>query len=72
MGPIGCIRKIKNIIKKEAKPKLMVLTHFGMTMVKAKPWVVAAELEKELGLKVIAASDGMKLDLEEVGLWKDR
>jgi hypothetical protein len=37
-----------------------------MTMIKAKPWVVAAELEKELGLKVIAASDGMKLDLEEV------
>ena len=29
-------------------------------------WVVAAELEKELGLKVIAASDGMKTSLEEV------
>jgi hypothetical protein len=37
-----------------------------MTMMKAKPWVTAAELEKELGLKVIAASDGMKIDLEEV------
>ena len=35
-------------------------------MIKAKPWVVAAELEKELGLKVIAAGDGMKIDLEEV------
>ena len=33
-------------------------------MIKAKPWEVASELEKELGLKVIAASDGMKLDLE--------
>jgi hypothetical protein len=43
---------------------LTILTHFGMTMIKAKPWVVAAELEKELGLKVIAASDGMKIDLE--------
>jgi hypothetical protein len=28
--------------------------------------VVAAELERELGLKVIAASDGLRLDLEEV------
>ena len=45
---------------------MTILTHFGMTMIKAKPWVVAAELEKELGLKVIAASDGMKIDLEEV------
>jgi phosphoribosyl 1,2-cyclic phosphodiesterase len=56
---------VRTIIKK-TEPKLTILTHFGMTMIKAKPWVVAAELEKELGLKVIAASDGMKLDLEEV------
>jgi len=59
------IEDVKNIIRK-AKPKLTVLTHFGMTMIQAKPWVVAAELEKELGSKVIAASDGLKLDLEEV------
>jgi len=59
------IEDVKMIVKK-ARPKLTILTHFGMTMIKAKPWVVAAELEKELGLKVIAASDGMKLDLEEV------
>ncbi|NWF91721.1 MAG: MBL fold metallo-hydrolase [Syntrophaceae bacterium] len=59
------IEDVKTIVKK-VKPKLTVLTHFGMTMIQAKPWVVAAELEKELGLRVIAASDGMKLDLEEV------
>ena len=59
------IEDVKTIIKK-AKPKLTILTHFGMTMIKAKPWVVAAELEKELKSKVVAASDGMKLDLEEV------
>src|SRR3989304_8322899 len=52
------IEDVKMILKK-ARPKLAILTHFGMTMIKAKPWVVAAELEKELGLKVIAASDGM-------------
>jgi ribonuclease BN (tRNA processing enzyme) len=59
------IEDVKTIIKR-AKPKLTILTHFGMTIIKAKPWVVAAELEKEVGRKVIAASDGMKLDLEEV------
>ncbi|MEW6374705.1 MAG: MBL fold metallo-hydrolase [Thermodesulfobacteriota bacterium] len=57
------IEDVKTILKK-TKPKLTILTHFGMTMIKAKPWVVAAELEKEVGKKVIAASDGMKLDLE--------
>ena len=59
------IEDVRTILKK-VKPRLTILTHFGMTMVRAKPWVVAAELEKELGLKVIAASDGMKIDLEEV------
>jgi len=59
------IEDVRNILKK-AKPRLAILTHFGMTMVKAKPWGVASELEKELGLKVIAASDGLKIDLEEV------
>jgi hypothetical protein len=44
---------------------LTLLTHIGMTMIKAT-WVVAAGLGKELGLKAIAASDGMKIDLEEV------
>jgi phosphoribosyl 1,2-cyclic phosphodiesterase len=57
------VEDVKTILKK-AKPKLTILTHFGMTMIRAKPWEVASELEKELGLKVIAASDGMKLDLE--------
>jgi phosphoribosyl 1,2-cyclic phosphodiesterase len=59
------IEDVKNIVRK-TKPRLTVLTHFGMTMIQAKPWVVAAELEKELGLKIIAASDGLKLDLEKV------
>jgi phosphoribosyl 1,2-cyclic phosphodiesterase len=60
------VEDVKTIVKK-TKPKLTILTHFGMTMIRAKPWVVADELEKELGLKVLAASDGLKLDLKEVG-----
>jgi len=59
------IEDVKTIVKK-TRPKLVVLTHFGMTLIKAKPWIVADELEKDLGIRVIAASDGMKIDLEEV------
>jgi phosphoribosyl 1,2-cyclic phosphodiesterase len=57
------IGDVKTIVNK-AKPKLTILTHFGMTMVQAKPWIIAEELEKELGRKVIAASDGLRIDLE--------
>jgi phosphoribosyl 1,2-cyclic phosphodiesterase len=52
----------KKIITK-LKPKLSILTHFGMTMIKAKPWKLAEELTKELGVKVISANDGMKLEV---------
>jgi hypothetical protein len=34
-----------------------------MTMIKAKPWKVAEQLEEETGLRVMAARDGMRLDL---------
>lgn len=47
------------------KPRLTVLTHFGMTMVKSKPWVIAENLSKKFGVKVIAARDGMEIDLDD-------
>lgn len=45
------------------KPKMAVITHFGATMIKAKPEKMAGLLEKKTGIKVIAARDGMKIDL---------
>lgn len=45
------------------RPKIAVLTHFGMTMLQAKPWKVAEELAQKTGIKVIAASDGLSLPL---------
>jgi phosphoribosyl 1,2-cyclic phosphodiesterase len=48
------------------KPCLSVLTHFGMTMIKAKPWELAKSLSEKLGVKVVAARDGMEIDLDEV------
>jgi len=48
------------------KPKLGILTHFGMTMLKAKPWELADKLSKKLNIKVIAARDGMTINLDTV------
>ncbi|MEO0091095.1 MAG: MBL fold metallo-hydrolase [candidate division WOR-3 bacterium] len=58
---------VKTIIQK-AKPKTAILTHFGMTMLKAKPWKLADELTQQTGIKVIAANDGMKYELSEVSV----
>ncbi|MEA2056008.1 MAG: MBL fold metallo-hydrolase [Candidatus Thermoplasmatota archaeon] len=55
----------KRMIAKN-KPKLAILTHFGMTVIKAKPWELAEKLTEELGIKVVAASDGMEIDLEHI------
>ena len=50
----------------ELKPKVAILTHFGMTMWQAKPWEVAQKLTQDTGVKVIAARDGMKFDLSQL------
>jgi len=44
------------------RPKLAVLTHFGMTMLRGKPWELAAQISEKLGLEVVAASDGLTLE----------
>lgn len=55
----------KGIIE-EIKPKTAILTHFGMTMWRAKPWELAEKLTEETGVSVIAARDGMKFDLAQL------
>lgn len=47
----------------EIRPHVAVLTHFGMGVWRAKPWEIAARMSRETGVKVIAARDGMRLDL---------
>jgi ribonuclease BN (tRNA processing enzyme) len=56
------IPEVRTIIEK-AKPERAILTHFGMRVVQAKPWEVAEQMTKEIGVEVIAASDGMELPL---------
>lgn len=50
----------EQLIKKSG-PRRAILTHFGMTMLKAKPHLQAQELSKRLGIEVVAAYDGMTL-----------
>lgn len=47
----------------EIKPKKTILTHFGMSMLKANPFAQAKKLAWETGLDVVAASDGMTVDI---------
>jgi phosphoribosyl 1,2-cyclic phosphodiesterase len=46
------------------RPKVAVFQHFGTKMLEAGPDRLAQELEDELGLRVIAAYDGLQLDLD--------
>ena len=48
------------------RPKLAVIQHFGMLMVKANPEKEARWLEEQTGVKTIAATDGMKIDFDNV------
>ncbi len=49
-------------IIKAVSPKKAILTHFGMTMLEAKPHIQAEELTRRLGIEVIAAYDGMSVN----------
>lgn len=49
---------------KAVKPRLAILTHFGMTMLKNKPYELAKLATSEAGVNVISASDGMEVDLK--------
>ncbi len=59
------IKDVKEIVT-TLRPKVTILTHFGMTMIKAQPRMVAEQLSKETGLKIIAAGDGMKFDSTDI------
>jgi phosphoribosyl 1,2-cyclic phosphodiesterase len=50
-------------IIREAKPRLALLTHYGMTVWRANPEEIAADMTQRLGTEVQAAHDGMSIDL---------
>lgn len=57
-----CLADAEEIIK-ACKPKKAILTHFGRSMLMAKPHLQAEALTKRLGIEVVAAYDGMNVDL---------
>ena len=59
------LEDIKNIVN-ELRPRVTLLTHFGMTMLRARPHELAERLSEETGCRVIAASDGMRFELAGV------
>ncbi len=50
----------------EIKPRIAILSHFGLHVWEAKPWQIADELSVRTGVRVIAARDGMKFNLGEL------
>lgn len=56
----------------DIKPKVAILTHFGETMLRAKPWEVASDIGKRTGVEVIAAYDNMIVDLETLNVVRQR
>ncbi|GAC1504494.1 MAG: MBL fold metallo-hydrolase [Candidatus Dormibacteraceae bacterium] len=60
--PHLCLEDAERIIR-EAKPRLAILTHFGMTVWRAHPWELAADLTHRIGTEVKAARDGMAIEL---------
>ena len=59
------IPDVERLIK-EIKPRIAILSHFGLHVWEANPQQIASELSGRTGVRVIAAKDGMKFDLEEL------
>ncbi len=45
------------------KPKKMIMTHFGLSFLNKKPWEIAREITKKTAVDVVAAYDGMVVDI---------
>lgn len=56
-----CIEDAIKIIK-EVKPRLAIIQHFGIEMVKADPLYQIREIQKSTGIQTIAAKDGMVIN----------
>lgn len=48
------------------KPKVAIITHFGMTTLRAGPWNLARQLEEATGVTVLAAEDGKHYEIKKL------
>lgn len=58
---------VRELIR-QLQPRAAILSHFGMTMWRARPSDISEQLSQEMGVKVIAARDGQSLDLTALAL----
>ncbi|MEA1995153.1 MAG: MBL fold metallo-hydrolase [Campylobacterota bacterium] len=59
-----CIHDVEKYLS-VYKPKILILNHFGMTLLRAKPWEWAERISKQFNTKVLAAWDNMVFDLDK-------
>lgn len=57
-----CLGEAESLIR-DILPEKAILTHFGMTMLVSKPKILAQDLTQRLGIEVVAAHDGMSINL---------
>ncbi len=57
-----CVDDLRRLLT-GARQRVAIMTHFGMRMIQAKPWVIAEKLSDETGVRVVAARDGMEFDI---------
>jgi phosphoribosyl 1,2-cyclic phosphodiesterase len=60
--PHLCVEDAERIIR-DARPKRAFLTHYGMTVWRADPEAIAADMAQRLGIDVKAAHDGMTIEV---------
>lgn len=48
------------------KPKAAIITHFGMTTLRAGPWNLARQLKQKTGVAVLAAEDGKHYEIKKL------
>jgi ribonuclease BN (tRNA processing enzyme) len=53
-------------IVKKIKPKVAIITHFGMTVLRAGPWNIARQLKEKTGVTVLAAEDGKHYEIKKL------
>ena len=61
-GTDGAVRLLKAL---ERKPKVAIIQHFGMGMLKAGPETEAAAIQEATGVRTVAAKDGMAVPAGE-------
>jgi L-ascorbate metabolism protein UlaG (beta-lactamase superfamily) len=51
-------------VVEEVAPSVVIFQHFGTKMIEAEPGKLAQQLEDDLGIRAIAAYDGLEIDLD--------